>query len=701
MDDKNATEDATLSTAVDETTALSAPEAQQPQQQQQQQGNSDTTQNNDEMDLDKDDSNKNEPNTQQVENSSVPESSEKVVPMQVESSSDTITSHSHRDPTTQLQEAFEAYQGNTSKLKKSKKKKKKNLNIVIISQTAVDALPDNATSNQVPTLHADSNDNSESMSFPVLLKQFAVSLEDPFALPTRPTHTGSDTDKDEFQSWSSQLEAELEESLAFYEETHEEQTPEFQAYMKKRKEEEQRKELTKLDQQDRQGRAEIERYMAEQMKEKQVSTERSVEKYKVRVVQDEKRDTQKLNLAYHQRTNSDQQRMSQAIKLLQRRHQEEMQQTIRRHQQTVQQRRLPEQMAAAEWQNTLRQLQAKQQRQMQELSAKGEEMRKKTESDYKREQEKIRKTSEQKLKDAESSRQKLASKLYTHFQQLRQRYLKRHLQKITRQREELMKPDILEESFDADVDSSSNQTYTPKQLAKTTMEEKAELNPPSPIKSMQPWAEESPYPLAGAAGRHKNRKGVMSQSRRQLSVEIHNEGIWVAVDTGSTPDEDESRLNSTSSKEEQEFIPWGVKAQSFLEAIVCGDIPSMYDAFKFGDAAALQGGQVRCVLSDLRTSEETASSHRARSIREQVESNLEHLEKKVSELGVFARDAEKAAKKAMNDEKEGLAAAEAATKEVAKARRCQEEFRQKFRDYLGPGEFRLFSSEKTSFFLLV
>jgi hypothetical protein len=479
-------------------------------------------------------------------------------------------------------------------------------------------------------------------------------------------------------------------SMKCYQETHEEQLPSYGAFLKRLKEEAVQRELVQFDQKDLEERSQLEPILVGQIKEKMTQTEKSVEKYKSRVKQDEKRDHNRLNMLYRQRTESNQTKISQSMKILQRRHQKAIQTAMQQHQQRAHERQLPEQMVTADWQLTLRQIQAKQQRQLQEFNSKGEEIKRKTDADYKREQEKIRTTYEGKTKEADVSRQKLAGKLYSHFQQLRQRYLKRHLQRVVKEREELMKP-VVDEEEKTDADPGNDKAFTRRELAKTTMEEKAELNPPSPIKSMLSWAAETPYPSAGAAARHKHRKGVMSQTRRELSVEIHNEGIWVSVVKSSASEEDGKRTDATksdssSSPEDQELIPWGIKAHTFLESVVCGEIPAEYDQSNaFEELAAMQGGQVRCILSDLRTSEEAASSHRAASVRELEASDLDDLEKKQTELHTLASEAEKAASKAESEEKECLAAAEATVKEVTKARRCQEEFRNKFRNYLGPG----------------
>lgn len=475
--------------------------------------------------------------------------------------------------------------------------------------------------------------------------------------------------------------------MEFYEETHEHQAESYQKFLQQRKEDEIRLVLRKIEQQDREGRASIERIMAEQMDEKKQQADRNINKYVQRVQQEEKRDQQKLKGLYQQRLEANQQKVTNSMKILQRRQQKEMQVAGQSHQQRVQQQQIPEHIASAEWQSVLRQLQAKHQRQQQEFKKKADELKQKTDADYSREEQKIRNQHETKIKDAEKSRQKLAAKLMSHFQQVRQRYLKRHIQRIVKDRNDLTK------SGDESNRLATEESEESK-LAKYSMEGKAEFNPPVPIKSLQPWVESSPYEPSGAASRHKHRKGVMSQTRRQLSVEIHNEGIWVSV---MKSEEDEKRagtsqpspenLSTAGSAAREEFIPWGTQALDFLESIVCGEIPTIFERTRsFRDTEAAQGGQVRCILADLRVSEEVASFQRAVAAREREESGIEESEKKYSELNRIASEVERQAGLAESEEKECRNVAESTVKEVAKARRCQDEFRSKFRNYLGPGK---------------
>lgn len=478
--------------------------------------------------------------------------------------------------------------------------------------------------------------------------------------------------------------------MSFYQETHEDQLQSYRDLMKKRKEDALREGLARLDKEDREGRMSIESILSEQIKEKKAAAERSVERFKARVKEDEKRDRQRLNTLYQERTTSNQQKIAQSLKLLQRRQQKEIQAAMQHHQQKVQQRQLPEQMVSADWQNILRQLQSKHQRQLQEFNGKRDEIKKKTDADFKREEEKIRTSCETKLQEADNNNQKISAKIYNHFQQLRQRYFKRHLQTVMKKREDLNKSwrnaqDATNSDADDDPDLNSRDVVK-------SSDDKAELNPPSPIRSMQPWAEMPNHPHSGAAARHKHRKGVMSQTRRQLSVEIHNEGVWVLImKSDSSSEEDDKRsqtvkADAISGGGDNTFIPWGLMAHSFLESIICGEIPdALHHAKVFDELAEIQGGQIRCIIADLRTSEETASSQRANSVRDIEVSEMELLQKKCVELNKVLAETEKEIMKVQSEEKECLTAAEAASKEVAKARRCQDDFRNKFRGYFGQG----------------
>lgn len=195
------------------------------------------------------------------------------------------------------------------------------------------------------------------------------------------------SDWDESESVSANdLEQQLEDSLKFFRDTHEDQSPAFTAFQKQLADKDRQKRLQELEEADRRGRQEIDTVIAQLIKERNEATDRSLEKYRERAAQDEKQNTQRLLHAYKQKTASSLQRIGDSMKALESRHQEEMHQAMQHHQVQASQRRLNEAMASQEWQHTSQQIQVKHQRQMQMLRGKGEEYKAKTNDDFKREQ---------------------------------------------------------------------------------------------------------------------------------------------------------------------------------------------------------------------------------------------------------------------------------------------------------------------------
>ena len=508
-----------------------------------------------------------------------------------------------------------------------------------------------------------------------------------------------------------ELDAEMEDTLNFLQDTHEEQDPAFVSYQKQARKVELQKKLNELDAQDRKDRKEIDEFIGAQVKQRQASTEAGLQKYKLRAVSDQKRDLDRLQQIYQQKTASNLKKINQGVEMLRSRHTNELRNIQQRHRQQAQQRRLPPDVANAEFQAASNQIKAKQQRQISEFTRKGEEVTKKTEIDYKREQEKIRKTCEQRLAEIENNRQKIYMKLKTGFQQVRQRYLKRHLQRIMRKKNEcIVEIQKLDETApgmrrsgageEKNDTVSSDGTGTPSSLISQAdagdKDSKIEFQQPIPVKSRLAWAEESAKERAGASARHKHRKAVMNQTSRQLSVELHNEGLWVSVvtvtpsnsgDDGKTPTSDANGGNGPGKSVEQEFIAWGTRAHSVLESIVCGEIPQNYERFNFGDALSLQGSQIRCSLTDLRTSDSSASAQRAASLREMEEAVLAELEKKATALHTMAVEAEAAAKRAAEEDNNATTAYEKTALDLEKAKRMHADFMNKFRNYIGPGKF--------------
>ena len=527
------------------------------------------------------------------------------------------------------------------------------------------------------------------------------------------------------------LEEELENSLAFYQDTHEEQDPAFWRYQQQVQQAKLAKQLEIIDAEFQTGRKEIDEFITDQMKQRQVQHEQKLDILIKQAHADEKRDLERLQQLYQQKTASNMKKINQALNMLRLRHQQEIDVAMQqqRHRASQQQPPLTPAQQQQQWQQVSQAILGKQQRQIQELTAKGEQAKKKTEADYKRQQEKLRKKREDTTRELEANRQALSAKLMSNAQLTRQRYLKRHMQRIMKKKEECLAEMKMnhrrsasdEQTVIPSIETSSDKhqatkspsshstTDASRDVSQAALDDKVELRQPSPIKTTPEWAVDLPE-RAGAPSRHKHRKAIMSQTSRQIAVEIHNEGLWVSVlgnstqrgtgggspsslddvqtsgGEGAAKSDDGQHHHQPRQHVEEEFIPWGSRAHSVLESIVSGEIPAGYERFDYGEYQIMQGGQIRCSLSDLRTAETTAARQRAESARELEETNLADLESKAAKLTQMAFEAEKASAKAEEEEKANAAALEAVIKELEKFKRVQEEFTTKFKNYIGPGK---------------
>jgi hypothetical protein len=112
--------------------------------------------------------------------------------------------------------------------------------------------------------------------------------------------------------------------------------------------------------------------------------------------------------------------------------------------------------------------------------------------------------------------------------------------------------------------------------------------------------------------RHRRRKIATNSASFGMSVEVHNEGIVIMTKSTET-----DHSNSSGHKKNNEFIPWGAKARKILCSIMFGEIPdcSEIDALNLHCSGKrdLDGGMIRCIVTDMRTSCDTAICQRAES----------------------------------------------------------------------------------------
>ena len=98
-----------------------------------------------------------------------------------------------------------------------------------------------------------------------------------------------------------------------------------------------------------------------------------------------------------------------------------------------------------------------------------------------------------------------------------------------------------------------------------------------------------------AIHRYETRKRVLDQKHSPTSfvVDIHTEGLHtILVQSGI----DEERILV------HDFLPWGHKAYELMHCLICGEFPLMRNIFMNynSNINELQGGQVKCTVTDLR-----------------------------------------------------------------------------------------------------
>jgi hypothetical protein len=487
----------------------------------------------------------------------------------------------------------------------------------------------------------------------------------------------------------SAIETALEAALAFYAETHEDQDPRVIELMKQRERNNCQKELEQIALEDQVGRRDIKEVVTVQLKEKQASANRNIERLRAKADAEEQKDLQRLQQAFSDKNSLNSQKIAHGVKLLSRRHTQDLQKQAHQHRLNAQQRGVPEQMMNAEWAQIAQKIQEKQRRQLQEFNVKGEEVKKKCEQDYLKEQEKRRIHHEKRKKEMELGMKKVVARMHQNFQLQHQRYLKRHVLRINKKKEEIlarMNPDGKQSKSEKD-DSSGKDVFS------TKKEVRKELQTPQAIKSSMYAADiQVENEEKAAAARHKHRKAILTTVPKQLGIEIHNEGLWIAPIIEKSPDESkrgtEDNDESTSKNENAEFIPWGLKARELLHEIVCGEIPVGYgpDRFDLGDTLALNSGFIRCVVTDLRTGETTASQQRAECAKAQEEEALQVLESKVAQLTNIMTEADRNLQKVEAQEKEATVTLEKTLKDVEKAKKMLHEFLAKYGRYFEPGK---------------
>ncbi|KAL3790676.1 hypothetical protein HJC23_009776 [Cyclotella cryptica] len=178
---------------------------------------------------------------------------------------------------------------------------------------------------------------------------------------------------------------------------------------------------------------------------------------------------------------------------------------------------------------------------------------------------------------------------------------------------------------------------------------------------------------------HKKRQLETDRHADELAkqcIEVHNEGI-IVMTRSSDGDHPKSKRMSI-------FLPWSSKARRVLYSVMCGEIPSEISNLYFTGGKDLDGGLVRCMITDMRTSEDTAICDRAESylnhLSSKRESEISRLSKQHIALNKQISEVSAEYKNAVKLEEGAIAAAEEATKAHKESQETWERFKSLFNE---------------------
>lgn len=154
--------------------------------------------------------------------------------------------------------------------------------------------------------------------------------------------------------------------------------------------------------------------------------------------------------------------------------------------------------------------------------------------------------------------------------------------------------------------------------------------------------------------RQKRRKGALGMQSIVLQVEVHNEGIVLMPRTANSSGDSKSKDGTSEAdavaKKYHAFFAWGLKARQILHSILCGEVPDGFGWDAIPYSGSMQAGQVRCMVTDMRTSEELASIMRAKAAKEQEGLQTKRrVAAKVAEHQEKVQEAQKAVSNALEE----------------------------------------------------
>lgn len=416
---------------------------------------------------------------------------------------------------------------------------------------------------------------------------------------------------------------EEEDPLAFFAETHEEQDPAYMEFYSVKLKERREKAFAQLEEERKEDMAKIEKFLEAKWEERSGTLQTQIKKAKSTMLLKQKKQRTQLAERHRRQLESDEKKVEEGIKWLTQRQRVELERRMQQHQQEAQRIGLTQEQSMMEWNKVSIQLQTRHSHQHQQFDAKKVDMNKKSEQELKAQTGILEAHHKKRQAEMDQYSDDMSKKYRTQQDNLRSKLFKLHQERFEKKRE----------LIESDRSNRANDILNPVQRDAQKHSLTKYESPVDPGKNTQ---DSHPGLKAGAhegsashnaVVRQKRRKHVMNGATIQLAVEIHNEGVIVMTRSSHHDGDKQGHddvLHSPNNAPDKpsgrkcSFIPWSNKARSFLYSIFCGEVPSDYGVGLIDCSAGhgvLDGGLVKCMVTDTRTGEETAMCERGEALK--------------------------------------------------------------------------------------
>ncbi|KAL7550500.1 hypothetical protein ACHAWF_013723 [Thalassiosira exigua] len=398
---------------------------------------------------------------------------------------------------------------------------------------------------------------------------------------------------------------EEEDPLEFYSSTHEEQNPDYLGFHSARLRHRLEVEVAKLQKDKDEDMNKIEAYLSARWDERNGKSQSHIEQVRTEMKEKQMRQRAQLSEKHRRQLETDDRKIADGEKWLTEKQQAEFQQ---------QQMNFSNNMM--EWNAVAAQLQTRHAYQRRQFEEKKLGLKKRSEQELKAQNQILECHHKKRQLEADAQIKDMEQKYHK-----QQENLKAKLTRLHEERFDKMKNDIEAEctlTHDGASETPNATQGSADMFQMPNLKGTGNTSEPHDASQTAKGSVHEGSVSHDAVMRQKRRKNLMNSVTIQLAIEIHNEGI-IAM-TRSTPHEGEKRSTESedaklasdkSTGRSSTFVPWGVKARALLYSIVVGEIPSDPFFDQICRRGALGGGLVKCMITDTRTSEDTATQDRA------------------------------------------------------------------------------------------